>query len=80
MAARGNGDEALRYAERALSSARERTPELLRTLAVALHMTGDAGAIAAAEEAVWLLDRGEGGRNADELRRLLEADLARYQQ
>ncbi|MCH8344175.1 MAG: protein kinase [Planctomycetes bacterium] len=81
MATLDDGEAALQYAQEALATVNESSPSMLRALAVALDLTGDAtGAIQAVEEALQLLDQGEVGSEAEHLRQTLEADLGRYRQ
>lgn len=80
MAKLGDGEAALRYAERALAMTEEPTAGLLRDLALALHLTGeDERAIEAATEALNLLE-GEETEDAAELRTTLQEDLKTYRQ
>ncbi len=79
MVARRQGDPALDYANRALATNVKRRPRLLRSLAAALFLAGDAeGAVEAATEALGGLDRGLDPDRALQLGPALEADLERY--
>ena len=71
---------AVELADEALKRAGEPGPAFLQAMAEARHAAGDqAGAVEAAQRALELLsDEPEDGARNDQLRRTLEAQLARY--
>lgn len=75
-----DADEALRYARIAAERTREKDPNILNTLALAYHLTGDhARAVETAKKALALLPSTNGHKDQSVLRRDLETRLAEAQ-
>jgi len=77
----GDGPEALRYAQQAYDAAREPSPELLRDLAYAHHLTGDNSiAIEIATDALEMLGEDSLSEEEQKLFDTLKEDLERYRE